>query len=163
MRIYLIGMPGSGKTTIGKRLSFKLGIPFIDLDQKIEEEKGMFIEDIFENYGEDVFRSVETEVLSAIKTSPAVISTGGGIVTQKRNKVLMDGFKVYIDVPIEILKKRLEKSHQRPLLKTTPLEEIYDKRFLKYQDFADMIVRNHDSIEKCVDDIIEAYKGWAKK
>ncbi|HLS99950.1 MAG TPA: shikimate kinase [Acholeplasma sp.] len=163
MKIYLIGMPGSGKSTIGKRLAYKLNMTFVDLDHYIENKKGMFIEDMIENYGEDVFREAETECLSEIKTDHTVISTGGGIVTRKQNKALMDGIKVYIDVPIETLKKRLSNSYQRPLLKTISLEELYDARFLKYQNFADVIVRNSDDIDQCVDDIIEASKEWMNK
>ena len=84
MNIYLIGMPGSGKTTIGKLLADKLSKTFVDLDHKIERDALMFVDEIFEQYGEKMFRDLETKALEEVSTcDDLVVSTGGGIVTQK--------------------------------------------------------------------------------
>ncbi len=163
MRIYLIGMPGSGKTTVGKLLAEKLNYQFIDLDAYIEEKTYTFIDVLISQYGEGTFRAVETECLEEITTDNVVISTGGGIVTVKANKALMKGLKVYLDTPLETIKKRLENSYQRPLLLKETLESLYDKRFLKYQDFADMIISNNETVNKTVSDIINSAKGLKVK
>ena len=158
MRIYLIGMPGSGKTTIGNLLAKKLQYNLIDLDAMIEKESGYFIDDIFNQFGESVFRDYETKMLSLIDSDHVIVACGGGIVEQKRNKELMNGLKIYLDTPLETIKKRLDNSYARPLLKTISLDDLYDKRFLKYQNFADVIISNHDQAEKTIHDIIEMLK-----
>lgn len=155
MLIYLIGMPGSGKTTVGKKLAEKLNLDYIDLDAYISTKYNTFVEDIIHQYGEEIFRQKESESLKDLADFKGVISTGGGVVTVKSNKALMNGVKVYLDTQIETIKNRLESSFQRPLLKTISLDDLYDKRFLKYQDFADIIVSNNDTVDKCVDRIIK--------
>ena len=81
MNIYLIGMPGTGKTTIGKLLAKKLSYEFVDLDHQIEKDALMFIDEIFEQYGEKFFRELETKALKEVSTGTnKIISTGGGIV-----------------------------------------------------------------------------------
>jgi len=83
MTIYIIGMMGSGKSTIGKRLAENIEYPFIDLDSYIKKEGNKTIENIFQNYGEEYFRELETKSLKAIMNDGAVISCGGGIVLSK--------------------------------------------------------------------------------
>lgn len=156
MNIYIIGMPGSGKTTIAKQLAKTLNYTYIDLDGMIEKDSLMFIEEIFEKYGEEKFRAFETNALRDITCDQAVISCGGGVVTVKENKELMKGLKLYLDTDITVIKKRLETDYQRPLLKKTTLEQLYDDRFLKYQDFADAIINNNYDIEQTVK-VIENY------
>lgn len=154
MNIYLIGMPLSGKSSIGRMLAKQLNKPFIDLDHKVEVEYSMFVDEIFKNYGEGVFRTYETKVLESVKELDAVISCGGGIVEKKSNKALMNGLKIYLETPVETLKVRQQFSHARPLLATMSLEQLYDKRFLKYRDFADVIVANNDKFDKTIHDIM---------
>lgn len=163
MNIYLIGMPGSGKTTLGKRLAEKLNMPFIDLDNHIEQKHLLYVDEIFEMYGEEKFRLLETESLKDVENLNSVISTGGGIVMKKSNKSLMNGLKIYINTPIELIEKRLKNSYDRPLLKEITLEELYDLRFLKYQGFADRIVSNSDDIHKAVSDMVKIVMDWSEK
>lgn len=161
MNIYLIGMPGSGKTTLGRRLAEKLNKPFIDLDNHIEQKHLLFIDEIFTMYGEEKFRSIETESLKDVLDLDAVISTGGGIVMKKINKSLMNGLIIYINTPIEIIEKRLKSSYDRPLLKDMTIEQLYEIRFLKYQGFANRIVSNADDITKAVNDLVNIVSDWS--
>lgn len=155
MNIFLIGMPGSGKTTVARNLAKALKLTYIDLDGMIEKDAKMFIEDIFEKYGEQTFRSLETEALKRLPEDGAVIACGGGIVTVKSNQLLMHGLTIYLDTDIEVIRERLKTDYVRPLLKQKSLETLYDERFLKYQDFADLIVSNQQSVEETVKEIIQ--------
>ena len=151
MRLFLIGMPGSGKTTIARHLAKALNYQYIDLDQMIEKEALMFIEEIFERHGEKTFRKAETEALINLpKDENIVVACGGGIVINKDNKVLMNGLTFYLDTDIEVIKERLETDYQRPLLLKKTLEQLFDERYLKYQDFADVIINNNFDIDQTV-------------
>ena len=163
MNIYLIGMPGSGKSTLGQRLAERLKMPFIDLDHYIEEKSLLYIDEFFQMYGENKFREIETQSLKEVMDKEAVIATGGGIVMKKENKALMNGLVIYIDTPIEVIEKRLKSSYQRPLLEQTTLETLYDIRFLKYQGFANKIVANHEEIKKAVDRLEAVVNEWRNK
>jgi shikimate kinase len=152
-------MPGSGKSTVARHLAKALHQPYIDLDGMIEKDAKMFIEDIFDKYGESKFRSLETDTLKKLTQDEGVISCGGGIVTVKSNKALMDGFKIYLDTDLEVIRERLATDYVRPLLKQKSLETIYDERFLKYQDFADLVVSNNQDVEETVKFIQESLKN----
>lgn len=156
MKYYLIGMPGCGKTTIGKVLSERLKCSYIDLDQYIEQRSCLFIDEIFEQYGEQYFRDLESNCLIELKeTTNIVISCGGGIVVKECNKIHMNGTIIYLETPIEILEKRLSmESGNRPLLKNNSLEELFNKRKEKYELFADITVQKED-INECIDEIMK--------
>ncbi len=158
MNLFLIGMPGSGKSTVARHLAKALHMTYIDLDGMIEKDAKMFIEDIFEKYGESKFRSLETEALKHLPEEGAVISCGGGIVTIKSNKALMHGLKIYLDTDLDVIRERLSTDYVRPLLKQKSLETIYDERFLKYQDFADLIVSNNQDVHQTVQLIEESLR-----
>lgn len=158
MKIFLIGMPGTGKSTVGKILANKLGWKFMDLDHYIEERELMFIDHIITLYGEDAFRVMETNALKSINEESMVISTGGGIVTRKENKQFMNGIKIYLETPIELIEQRLKDSYERPLLKEKSLQQIYDERFLKYQGFADHIISNSKEVSRTVENILSLLK-----
>ncbi|MBU1094213.1 MAG: shikimate kinase [Firmicutes bacterium] len=156
MKIFLIGMPGSGKTTIASKLAKHIGYTYVDLDGMIERDAHMFIEEIFERYGEKKFRQLETEAILQLPEGNLVVACGGGVVTVKENKDLMDGIKFYLDTDIEVIRKRLESDYQRPLLKQTTLEQLFDERYFKYQDFADAVISNNYDVETTVK-VIENY------
>lgn len=138
LNIYLIGMMGSGKTTVGKHLAQNLNYRFIDTDSAIEAIATRPISAIFERDGEAYFRKLETRVLAELSVyTRTVIATGGGIIQQQINwSYLRDGLVVWLDVDLDILKKRVAQDQTRPLagklellLKTRrPLYEQADLR-----------------------------------
>jgi shikimate kinase len=158
MRIYLIGLPGCGKTTLGKELANKIGYQFIDIDEYIERNACMFIDEIFEQYGEPYFRALEQSTLDELKSMDnIVISTGGGIVGNPNNKSKLDGVCIYLKVDLNIIKDRLVSSNiVRPLLEKITIEEIYEARKDKYEAFQNLTIDNtnlNDSINKIIEEL----------
>lgn len=157
MRIYLIGMPGCGKSTLGKELAQKLKYDFIDMDNYIEKQACMFIDEIFEAYGEDFFRVLETNTLKEfLNLDNVVIATGGGVIKNKANKALMNGKCVYLEVPVLELEERLANSMiVRPLLQTKTVGQLYLERKDLYDYFSDIKVDN-TNIDLAINKIMEA-------
>ncbi len=129
MRIYLIGFMGVGKTHWGKLLGKKLGIPFFDLDELIENDEGRSIAEMFEDKGEEYFRMKEREILHLVSESheSMVLSCGGGAPCFFNNIDYMNekGVTVWIDTPFEILLGRLRQGKdKRPLLKSLDDEQL---------------------------------------
>jgi shikimate kinase len=129
-KIFLIGFMGSGKTTTGKRLAFRLNWSFIDLDQEIELMTGMKIRDIFSEKGEPFFRATESEALHKMESvTNTVISTGGGSPCYGDNMDFMirNGLTVYLKMTPDQLRSRLVKSSdKRPLLKDVGKEDLLE-------------------------------------
>ena len=144
MRLYLIGMMGSGKSTLGKRLANELGYKFIDMDLYIEQTAQKTIEEIFHDYGETWFRAYEKNTLKEFQNMDnVIIATGGGVIKDKTNKELMDGKCIYLRVPCDILQKRCDESDiVRPLLQTRTIAEIFEERKDLYDYFKDIEVLN---------------------
>lgn len=159
MKIYLIGMPGCGKSSLGKKLAQKLNYEFIDMDEYIEKKACMFVDEIFEAYGEEWFREFERNVLKEFQTMDnVVIATGGGVIKNKKNKELFEGKCIYLMADIEDIKARLESSGiVRPLLKEKTVEQLFFERKDLYEYFADLKIDNKD-IDKAIADIIEGIK-----
>lgn len=158
MRIFLTGMPGSGKSTCGKLLAEQLNFPFFDLDVEIETREGKTITSIFEQDGETYFRQVESDVLkSTVEDNEKIIlSTGGGTPCFMDNLEFMkrNGNMIFLDIPLETLVERLKEKDDRPLLKTEKelkdrLEELYDKRIAVYRK-ADYIVNSFEELKDLV-------------
>lgn len=160
MKIYLIGMPASGKSTIGKALAKKLNYAFIDIDNYIEENESLDIPSIFEKFGEPYFRNLERESLKDfIGLDDVVISCGGGIVLNKENKALMEGPIIYLNASIMDLKVRLHKDNlnERPVSKQKSVEQIYEERKELYDYFKDFEVKSL-IISNTVKDIMKELK-----
>lgn len=154
--IILIGMPGCGKSTIGKKLAEKLGKEFIDADQALETHFGRPITEIIPQDGEAAFRAMETEILQILgKKSGLIIATGGGCVTQDRNYPLL-----HQNGTIFWLKRDLQKLpiQGRPLSQKNKLSELYEVRKPLYQAFADITIDNDGNAEQTIQQILEALK-----
>lgn len=158
MRIYLIGMMGSGKSTLGKELANRLGYKFIDMDHYIEEKCCKFIDEIFRDYGEEWFRAFETNTLKEfLEMDDVIIATGGGVIKNKKHKKLMDGKCIYLSVPLKELEDRLQNDNTRPLLKTRSVKDILLERIPLYEYFSDITVENV-CMEKALNQILEELK-----
>ena len=161
LNIYLIGMMGSGKTTVGKLLAKKFNYRFLDTDILIETIAGKTINEIFAQEGEAKFRELETKVLGEICAyTRSVISTGGGIVLKAKNwSYLHYGLIVWLDTPVELLVKRLAGDDTRPLLKETDLNlkltSLLEQRKSFYEE-ADlhMFIEESQTPEEIVREII---------
>lgn len=151
--IVLIGMPGSGKSAVGRGLARRLGKEFIDVDRLIEEEARMSIPKIFAEKGEDGFRKLESRLTrEAGARTGCVISTGGGVVTRDENYLPLhqNGVIVHITRDLNLLPK-----NGRPISQSTDLHELWAKRQLMYLAFADLEVDNDGTVEDTVETIIK--------
>lgn len=143
MRIFLIGMPGSGKSFWGKQWALQCGMPHVDTDRWIEENTGKTIQDIFQMHGEAYFRELETRCLRALCNNfdHAIISTGGGLPCYKQHMEYMkqQGLTIYLNVSESSLLQNLQKNTPvRPLFSGQAdlksfLRELYDQRAEFYQ------------------------------
>jgi shikimate kinase len=130
MKIFMIGMPGSGKTVLGEELSILLELPYFELDEGIERETGMSISEIFSTRGEKYFRTIESKLLRSIPgmTEHFVLSTGGGAPCFFDNMNFMneEGKTIFLNVPVKTIFQRLIKNGQkeRPLLRDLSEEEL---------------------------------------
>ena len=164
--IVLIGMPGSGKTTIGKILSKKLGLKHVDIDKYIKKSAGKTIPEIFKE-SEEVFRSLEREAIKKFsKGKGMVISTGGGTVKNYSNiKALKEnGIIIFVDRPIEDIAENVDLEN-RPLLKDgiDKLYALYDERYDLYRNYSDFQIINDVSLEEVVIRIINIVNQYYKK
>ena len=166
MIIYIIGMPGCGKSKTAKYLQIEKNQYIIDLDKYIEEQLETDIPTIFSKYGEEYFRLLETRALEQISDDfgDVIVSCGGGVVTNSNNlSVMKKGVTVFLDAPIETLKEHLSNSStQRPLLKVKTIEQIYNERIELYKKFADVTISYNSYIE-AADKIMEIINGKLKK
>ena len=154
--IVLIGMPGCGKSMVGRNLAKALDRPFIDADREIERASQMPIPVIFDREGEEGFRKRETETLAELgKGSGAVIATGGGCVTRPENYPLLhqNGFIVWLTRDLNKLP-----TAGRPLSQQNSAETLYAQRRDKYAAFADLTVDNDGPLEDTLKQILEALK-----
>jgi shikimate kinase len=145
--IFLVGLMGAGKTTVGRVLARRLGLPFVDSDQEIEARTGVSIPTIFEIEGEEGFRQREAQVIEELTQREAlVLATGGGVVLDPANRAHLKagGWVVYIDVPPEALYERIRNDRNRPLIQVenplARLQELYAQRAPLYREVADFIV-----------------------
>ncbi len=152
--VVLIGMPSSGKSTVGKILAKKLGKEFIDTDSEIEKREKEDIPTIFSKKGEEYFREVEREVLKEVgKLTGKVIATGGGVVKDLRNKYPLsaNGVIVYLERDLDKLL-----TEGRPLSKSREdIERLYNERKDKYRAFAEFSVDNNGNIQDTVKGVME--------
>jgi shikimate dehydrogenase len=146
--LILIGMPASGKTSLGKRVASALGMDFIDTDALIEKNEGATISDIFKSKGEEYFRTLETETLKSIagrQGRPTVLSVGGGTPLREENRKLLReiGYVVFVDRPLYSIRRNAGNNDKRPLLKDEEsLRKLYAERRPIYRKVSHRIVAN---------------------
>jgi len=158
--IVLIGMPGSGKTTIAKALNRRLGLKFVDVDEYIEKYSGKSIPELF-SVSESHFRNFESEAILRLSMDHSlVIATGGGVVKNNINinRLKKNGVIIFIDRPIENIAGDVEIS-KRPLLKdgVNKLYDLYNERYELYKKYSHFRVVNDSEIENVVENIIDKY------
>lgn len=155
LNIVLVGMPGSGKTSIGKALKEELSLDFIDTDEEIVKREGKSIPEIFKEKGEEYFRKVESEVLRSVGVlAGKIISTGGGVVKNPENyfPLKQNGKIFWIDRAIEKLV-----TEGRPLSKDREtVEKLYEERKGKYSAFSDVKIDNNGEISSAVKGVINS-------
>lgn len=140
--VYLVGLPGAGKTRAGHALARSLGLPFVDLDREIGKDAGVAHHEVLRVHGEDDFRDREARLLAVAASAPgpAVIACGGGVVLRKENRKLLrsTGTVVYLDAPIsKLLKGSVVGSRSRPLLRSEEdLRRIAAEREPLYREVA---------------------------
>jgi shikimate kinase len=164
--IVLVGMMGAGKSTIGRRLSARFGLPFLDADAEIELAHRMPIPDIFEKYGEPYFRDGEVRVIARLlDNGPAVIATGGGAVLRQetRDRIRDKAVSIWLKADSDIILRRVKRRSDRPLLQTADLEATIERLIREREPLysqADVTVWSRDvPHEKIVDECIEALYG----
>lgn len=117
--IVLVGLMGAGKSTVGRRLAMRLGLPFVDADNEIEQAAGMTISEMFAQYGEQYFRDGERRVIARLMDgAPKVIATGGGAFVNQETRalILAEALAIWLDASIDVLVDRVRRRGHRPLL-----------------------------------------------
>src|SRR5688500_17671138 len=159
--VVLVGMMGAGKSSIGRRLAARLGVPFVDADTEIEKAAGMTIADIFATHGEPYFRAGEARVIARLlESGPQVLATGGGAFMNPETRAAIHdkGVSVWLRASVEVLLRRIKRRSDRPLLKNgdpaDTLKRLIEERYPTYAE-ADITVESrevaHDTI---VDEIV---------
>lgn len=157
--VYLIGFMGSGKSSVGRRLARRLGMPFVDLDQRIEQDAHTSISQIFTSGGEELFRSLETQALDALaEKPPSVVACGGGVVVTDHNRIELKrtGTVVYLKVNAAEALARIADKSTRPLLAggggATAATALLDARTALYEAVSDIAV---DTVGLNVDEVVD--------
>ena len=166
-RLILIGLMGSGKSSIGRRLAARLELPMIDLDDYIVEKAGLSIPEIFSRFGEAEFRRMESEALAEVIGKPAIIATGGGIVMAEENRRLLKENPpvIWLEACPEFLAGRIDGDSNRPLVAAgdtlNRLKELALVRDPLYRECADLCLAR-DSMKKwqAVDAIVCFLNDW---
>ncbi len=161
--IVLVGMPGCGKSAIGRRLAPRLNLPFVDADEEIERAAGKPITEIFADHGEAYFREGERKVIARLLASgPQVLATGGGALmsAETRENICRDGISVWVKAELPVLVRRVSKRSTRPLFQGRDAEVVMRELMAERHPIfatADIVVDSRDvQHETIVAEIIEA-------
>ncbi|HZT46336.1 MAG TPA: shikimate kinase [Hyphomicrobiaceae bacterium] len=160
--LVLVGMPGSGKSAVGRRLAARLGLPFVDADEEIEKAAGKPITDIFKDHGEPYFRDGERKVIARLlRQGPQVLATGGGafMVAETQENIRQSGISIWLKAELPVLMRRVLKRNNRPLLQNDPegaMRRLMETRYPVYAT-ADVTVESRDlPHETIIGEIIDA-------
>lgn len=161
--IVLVGLMGAGKSSIGRRLAHRLGLPFVDADTEIEKAADLTIPEIFEKHGEPYFRAGEVRVVARIlESGPQVLATGGGAYMnpETRARIRERGISLWLKAELDVLMKRVKRRGDRPLLKADDpqavLKRLMDQRYPVYAEADLTVVSREASHEEVVDDVLAA-------
>jgi shikimate kinase len=165
--IVLVGMMGAGKSSVGRRLSQRIGIPFVDADTEIEKAAGMTIPEIFSIHGEPDFRAGEARVIARLlEGGPQVLATGGGAFMNPNTRAVIGakGISVWLNADFDVLIRRIRRRQDRPLLATedpcATLRNLIEIRTPEYAK-SDIAVQSRDvPHDKIVDEIVVALAGF---
>ena len=153
--IVLVGMMGAGKSSVGRRLAARLGIPFVDADTEIESAAGMTIPEIFDKHGESYFRAGEVRVIARLlDNGPQVLATGGGAIMDQKTRDLIHikGVTVWLKADLDVLMKRTKRRNDRPL--AGQIKDLLPLREPVYA-LSDIVVRSRDEPhDTIVDEVI---------
>ena len=160
--LWLLGLSGSGKSTVGPLLADLLGLPFVDTDQRITEVARCSIPEIFKNGGEPRFRKLESQIVSEVsKLQPAVVSCGAGVVLDPVNRQIMSthGIRIYLQASLPVLAERLSIANDRPHLSSGPLlpqlQAQWEKRKNEYEESELMISADDGTPDQILDRILK--------
>ena len=167
--VVLVGLMGVGKSTVGRRLARKLGLPFVDSDAEIEDASGLSAAEVFERFGEKDYRDGERRLVARLVDGQVrVISTGGGVFVDPRTRELLKTrtITVWLDAPVEVLAQRTRRRDTRPLLRTDnpkeTLERIAEQERPAYAE-AHIHVRSSDGAHRdVVDAIVKALEDYLR-
>jgi shikimate kinase len=160
--IVFIGLPGCGKTSIGKVVADMLSLPFYDVDEYIERKEGKLIREIFLK-GEEYFRKLESQAIKEInKMYPSVVSTGGGSVKIASNMEVLqkNSTIVFINRPVENIAQDID-IYTRPILADGParLYKLYEERYSLYKKYSDIEILNDASFQEAVNKIVKLFES----
>jgi len=155
--VVLVGMMGAGKSSVGRRLGARLGIPFVDADTEIETAAGMSISEIFAQHGESYFRAGEARVIARLLAhGPQVVATGGGSVMDANTRALIraKGISIWLKADLDVLLKRTRRRNDRPLV--DKIKDLLPVREPLYAE-ADITIQSRDEPhEMIVDEVVAA-------
>src|SRR3954468_1514055 len=165
--LVLVGLMGAGKSTVGRRLAQKLGLPFLDADHEIEAAAGMTIPEIFSIYGEEYFRDGERRVIARLlQEGPIVLATGGGAFMNEETRagIAEFGVSIWLRADLDVLMRRVRKRSNRPLLQNADPEgtmrKLMDIRYPVYGR-ADLTVESHEAPhDRVVVETMKALEEW---
>lgn len=159
--IILIGMPGSGKTTVGRQVAKTLDYAYFDTDTMVEQAAGISIPAIFEEFGESGFRDMESAAANKVAEAVrAVVSCGGGMVLRDENmtKLRRNGIIVFLDRPLSAIAQT--DLSNRPLVQNQleQLEKLYTERIELYKKYATYIIDNDGSVDEVATELVKRYR-----
>ncbi|TDM13307.1 shikimate kinase [Macrococcus lamae] len=146
---------GAGKSTLGRQLAAELSLPFLDIDTYIAEQEGRAISEIFADEGESYFRSLECAALKKFITEDVVIATGGGIIENPNNYLLLNKnlINIWVDTNFNTLYNRIVGDKTRPNAvdqSYSSIKELYNSRCSRYNEIAFIRVNSEESIDTCI-------------